>query len=198
MQWYKLILGEENLRQDSLFATEEDFGELEPWDFKECKRIDEDGTVLLYKVATPKDDGTPDDILSEHLGIPVFSPRLSTALEENKIGTDDVQYIPVSILSSKGKPIDKFKLANVLTQVDAIDIPNCILIDPDLPRIDPETGELDTINILKMALYEHALRNHDIVRLTNFLPPVFVSERFAQIFNDNQCTGAILSKMIMT
>ena len=59
-------------------------------------------------------------------------------------------------------------------------------------EIDPLTKRFKVLGIWRAALKEELLKGHDVIRLTEFFPPVFVSERFAQVFRERKFTGATL------
>jgi len=148
-----------------------------------------------------RDDGVPDDVLSEHLGVPTFSQRFRDALRKARVGERDVQYLPVHVYKSTGEELKGYAFANIVARVRALDYARTdwgpLPPDPD-EGIDPNTGKPEVQVIWHAALIESSLIGHDIIRLVEFFAPVYVSQRFADVYRSGNFTGATLTPVVMT
>jgi hypothetical protein len=66
------------------------------------------------------------------------------------------------------------------------------MLKQDESETDPLTGKPKVRSIWTEALREEPLTGHDVIRLLEFPPTVFVSERFAKVFEEGGFTGAVL------
>lgn len=200
-QWYDLVLAAEE-RAARPFQTEvEDLCGFDSYDLEIGKRIRGWNRNAWLRSKRRKDDGVPDDILLEHLGIPTFSRRLRNALKKAGVGTKDIQYLPVHVFKSTGEEIEGYAFANVITRILALDYDRTDWgpLPPDEEEgIDPNTGKPEVQAIWRAAFKRSKLRGHDVIRLVEFFPPVFVSERFAEVYRLGSFTGATLKPVIMT
>ena len=62
-------------------------------------------------------------------------------------------------------------------------------------RIDPLTQLPKVAGIWTAALKARCIEGHDIIRLLEYFPPIFVSERFVDVFRQGNCTGATFSEV---
>jgi hypothetical protein len=202
VQWYDLGLHMEGKRVvRALQTSDEDFCGFNYCQLKLGKRIRGWNTEAWIRSRRRRDDGAPDDVLSEHLDIPTFSRRFRTALKKANVGTKDIQYLPVHVFKSTGEELDGYAFANVVSRIMALDYKRTdwgpLPPDPDEP-IDPETGKLQVQGIWRAALIGAKLVGHDLIRLREFFPTVYVSERFADVYCSGNFTGATLTPVIMT
>ena len=204
VQWYELALHVEDVRPFVVrrFQTEdEDLFGLVGCHLCLGDRIQDWNAHSWIRSKHRKYEGVPDDILAEHLNVPTFSHRLREALERAGVGRKDVQYLPIHVLKSTGEELEGYAFANVITRIKALDYDRTdwgpLPPDPE-EGIDPATGKLKVNGIWRAALIEAKLKGHDLVRLVEFFPPVYVSERFADVFRDGNFTGATLAPAIMT
>jgi hypothetical protein len=189
MNWYDVIGGDENRVPNFFMATEYDISgssSIEP----QIGQIipDWNPESRLWSDA-PEWDGEPDDILANSIGWPIFSQRLRSALKQADIGARDIQYLPIHVARSTGQELPGFAVANIITRIPALDRDNSFMLSVDDDEIDPLTGMPSVSSIGKAALKSDLLRGHDVIRLLEFFPSVFVSERFVKIFNENKFTG---------
>ncbi len=200
-QWYDLALHVEKRVVRPFQTEEEDLYGLDPCELIFGKWIGNWNANAYIRSKRRKDDGVPDDILSEHLGVPTFSRPLRDALNGKRVGTRDVQYLPVHVFKSTGEELEGYAFANVITRIKALDYDRTdwgpLPPDPD-EGIDPNTGKPEVQAIWRAALIEASLTGHDFIRLVEFFPPVFVSQRFADVYQDGGFTGATLTPVIMT
>lgn len=139
------------------------------------------------KPSTPDRDGDPDDTLQSYLSPPIYSARLRKALEEAGIG--GIQYLPLHVLRPDGTEIPGYAIANIVNLVaGALDLERS---DYDVYPPDyflPErVGKVRGLRI--PVLREEKLKGLDVVRLAEYEPPFYVSERFKDAFEKAGCTG---------
>jgi hypothetical protein len=107
------------------------------------------------------------------------------------VGSHDIQYLPLRVFRSTGEEIHGFAIANVIACIAALDRQHSQLLVEDESEIDPRTGQRKVIAIWKAALKRETLIGHDVVRLLEFPSPIFVSERFADVFQQGRFTGSV-------
>ena len=203
VEWYDLALHVVNVRPFVVhrFETEDDdlYG-FNGGHLSLGNRIHDWNPNTWIRSKHRKYDGVPDDILSVHLGVPTFSRRLREALERADVGRKDVQYLPVHVFKSTGEELEGYAFANVITRIKALDYDRTdwgpLPPDPE-EGVDPDTGKPEVQAIWCAALKEAKLKGHDIIRLVEFFPPVYVSERFADVYRNGNFTGATLTPVIM-
>lgn len=193
MKWFELWFGgEQNRRDDYLLLSIHDFGSASKAELCMGQRVEYWPSGAWYASESTDDDGEPDDILAEHLGIPVFSERLRRAL--GKIGSNDIQYLPVAIRNSKGKEYRGFQIANVVTRLSgALDLAASNLAT----RVQANDDDVDfeVLGIYTTVLCKEALRDHDVIRLDEFWPAIYVSDAFRTAFQISSCTGATFKEV---
>ena len=133
----------------------------------------------------PEDDGAPDDVLQEHLGVPVFSARLQRALEG--AGIEDIQYLPIRVLRSDGTPLAGFAIANVLSLVPALDLAHSDYDTFPQDYFLPERRGLVRGLRLPVLLRDRLTGRH-IVRLTDYPVSLYASEHFKTAFEEGGFT----------
>jgi hypothetical protein len=161
-------------------------------ELKSGKVIENWSSNAWLRSTSKDDDGVPDDVLCEHLGLPVFSGRLCEAIRKQGVATTDIQFLPVKLIASTGEFIDRFAIANVIRRVPALDYKLSIMLEQDDTEYDPLTGKAKVTSVWTPVLLENLLIGYDVVRLVEFFPPIFVSQRFAEVFIDGGFTGAVL------
>jgi hypothetical protein len=195
--WYRLSKSyDENRVKHPLQTSEDELFGVTPFELQQGRRIENWNPNSSLRSASPADDGEPDDVVCESLGLPTFSGRLQKALREAGIGINDIQYLPIRLFQSTGEEIKGFAIANVVTRLEALDRERCVLLGEGA-QIDPLTGKPAVTSIGRIALQGAALQEHDVVRLAEFFPPVLVSERFAKLFHEGEFTGAILTPLLV-
>ncbi len=200
-QWYDFALHVEKRLAPPFQAAEDDLIGFNGGHLMLGNRIRDWNGNAWIRSKRGDDDGVPDDVLSEHLGVPTFSKRLRDALKVAGVGTEDLQYLPVNVFTSTGDVLPGYAFANVLTRVKALDYARTdwgpLPPDPE-EGIDPNTGKPRVQAIWRAALVRANLRGHDVIRLAEFFPPVYVSERFADVYRDGDFTGATLTPVNVT
>ena len=151
--------------------------------------------LAWLRAEKPENDGTPDDALQNHLGLPVYSFRLRSALEA--AGIRGIQYLPVRLFRPNGQEIAGFSIANIVERRGALDRSRS---DYDVFPNDYFLSERrgDVRGIRRVVLHVEALRGCDIARLDEFPSSVYVSERFKNVFESAPFTGYSFREMHST
>jgi len=144
-----------------------------------------------------EDDGEPFDVLCDHLGLPIFSERLQSALLEHPVQPEEVQLLPVRLIRPTKEEIRGFSIVNILHPVDSLDVDRSKLVLRDPKMIDPLTNLPRVRAIGHYALRADALKGRSIIRLENHTIPVFVCQQFVNVFRSGGFTGAIFMPVIM-
>jgi hypothetical protein len=190
MKWYDLIDGEENCLPDFFMADELDFFGRDWSDLAHGRVIADWDARSLLRSSKPENDGEPDDMLASCVGFPVFSRRLREALARANVGVRDIQYLSIHVLRSTGEELPGFAAANVTTRVPALDREHSTLLEVHEDEVDPLTGMPKVASFWTAALRKEHLSGHDVIRLAEFFPSVFVSEKFVRVFQESGFTGA--------
>lgn|GEM_PF-6344696 len=75
MDWFTLIECD-NTVDDPYVSGIDDLHGHDEWAFTYGRRFRNWDRTAFVQTDRPSDDGVPDDVLQNHLGIPIFSPRL--------------------------------------------------------------------------------------------------------------------------
>jgi hypothetical protein len=165
-----------------------DLGDLgqEDGDFSACKLITKWPDDAWVRASSAESDGEPDDVLQTLFALPIFSCRLRSALDQHRI--TGVQYLPLRVIGFDGREIDGFTVANILNCVDGLDLSRSKYgVFPADYFLAACQGQVRSIE--KPVLIRTALQDFDIVRLEPYKPPIYVSERFVQVFEHGGFTG---------
>lgn len=192
LDWYELILGNENRVDDPLVVAAGDYCDFDEVDLKLGVRVEEWETRCEMRPDDPEDDGWPDDLLANEFGLPILSPGLVEALAGAGVATNDIQFLPVRVFRRSGSELPGFRIANIVARVPALDRERSTMLDVDETEIDPLTDMPRVRGVWTAALKRAALCEHDVVRLVEFFPTIFVSRRFADVFFGGKFTGATL------
>ena len=114
--WYNPVEFEHTVARPLVVGTA-DLRGVAPAALRRGQRLDTWDPAAWVQARTPAHDGQPDDVLQEHLGLPIYSPRLRSAL--NGAGIAGIQYLQVEVRASDGTPEAVFFIANVLNVVAA-------------------------------------------------------------------------------
>ena len=196
MNWYGLRLFADNRVQFPFQSTLEDFMGVEVHALEIGQHLYGWDPHSWVRSESPENDGDPEDVLGEHLGLPIFSGRLRQGLAN--VGMGDIQYLPIKVFRSTGEEIHGFEIANVITKVPALDYENSEMLSSSKEMIDPLTNRPKVTGFWQAALHSTPLTGHDIIRLVEFGSAVFVSERFAEGFRRGKFTGADLVPVRVT
>lgn len=135
--------------------------------------------------------GPPDEVLQTGAAVPIFSSTLRIALERAGIG--GIQYLPLKVID--GANVREFNAANILTRVAALDEEASDLRRfPSDYFIESRRGQVSALRT-PVLRDMNMLNDIHIFRLAEFWPPVFVSERFRDIFRLGGFTGLDFSEV---
>jgi len=185
MLWYWTV-GCTNAVGNPFIAESSFLNGLDESSFERGESIGDWDPVAWLAARKALNDGEPDDVLQNSLGLPVFSSRLQQALLA--AGIDDVEYLPIHVRRPSGEEIAGFAIANVLRLVEALDVPRSdVSVFPQDYFLLDRRGRVSAIR--RAVLRESRLWERDIVRLFEFPSSVYVSERFRDVFVSAGCTG---------
>lgn len=178
MKYYKLLYDYEH-DNDYVFCNKMDIGNLDRYiessgcEFTPSKRI----TMYL--------DGEDGSVFTDYLANEycwfVISERLKALIE----GLPDyrIQFIPVDLIDSFGNIMtNKYYVCNILDVIDAIDLENSVY------NVFSTMGET-VYSFVKYALKAEMTKDKHIFRIKSCTIPIFVSEYFKQIIENNSMTG---------
>jgi hypothetical protein len=184
-RWY-WVIGADNTKPDSMVTGREDLRGFAEEDFTRGQYLNgwnEDAWVGPDNV---EEDGEPDDVLQNHLGIPIYSPALSAALRDG--GVSCVQYCPIRVLHFDGSVVAGFAIANITCNISALDLERSDFdFYPETYFLEQRRGHIRGIR--KAVLWREPLTDHHIIRLREFPASIYVSEYFKNIFGAGGFTG---------
>ena len=128
------------------------------------------------------------DYLANDKGWFVVSNRLQSILQ--KLNTE-IQYLPVRIVEeNSNENLEEYYIANITRVVDALCLEKSLYFETEIPSI----GTIYTVS--KYCIYDERTENSDIFKLANRQEiPIFVSERFKKIIEEEKITGICLQKL---
>ena len=193
-RWYEPIPCD-NVVSEPYVSDTEDLRGFEDWQLREGVPISDWDSSAWIKCTHPECDGDPDDVLQNHLGIPIFSFQLRRSLE--RMGVRGIQYLTIKVLRRDDSEIPGFMIANIINRVKALNLEKS-----DLDRYGPDwvvparCGQISGIR--KAVLRRDALVGFDIIRLDEFTQSLFVSERFKAEFEASKLTGYSFATVNLT
>lgn len=118
----------------------------------------------------------------------VVSNRLQSILQ--KLNTE-IQYLPVRIVEeNSNENLEEYYIANITRVVDALCLEKSLYFETEIPSI----GTIYTVS--KYCIYDERTENSDIFKLANRQEiPIFVSERFKKIIEEEKITGICLQEI---
>jgi hypothetical protein len=177
MRWYWAIACDNTVR-DPMVVDSAALA-VEPERLKIGRPLDAAIHTGILSVSKARNDGTPDDVLQNHLGLPIYSLRLRRALDD--AGVSGAQYLPVKVTSFDGREIEGFAVANVFARDGALDLAKSDLdVFPDDYFIHDRQGCVRAIR--KATLIASRLSDCDVARVREFLSGVYVSTKFKETF----------------
>jgi hypothetical protein len=181
-RWYWPVT--DNCVQTPLRANAADLRGHDLWDFTNGRPLAAWDGSAWYRSGSSAHDGEPDDVLIEHLGIPVYSERLRITLSE--AGISGIQHLPVRLFRSDGAEIHGYAIANILNLVPALDLmtSDYTVFGDDRPD---RKGQVRALRrpVLKASL----VAGLDVFRLEEYELFVCVSELFKTVFELGHFTG---------
>ncbi len=158
---------------------------VEDWQLAEAVPIS-NWRVPVLRVASPSEDGAPDDAVVTDIAAPVFSPRLQRALMA--AGVEGVQYLPIKIARYSGALLDGFAIANVLVTRRALNLERSLYSTyPTDYFLAERRGEIRSV--YRYVLDAAVLSGCDLLRLGEYKVALLCSERVKKVFDDNDFTG---------
>lgn len=143
------------------------------------------------QASDPDHEGEIDDVLQNHLRLPIFSHRLQHALTSAGIG--GIQFLSVKVLRPDGEIIPGFAIANLLNIIPALNKDRT-----QFKVIKPSYAEEERILLYsKVCLYKQALEGYDIIRLKESKYKIYASERLKDIFEGGEFTGATFNPKVV-
>jgi hypothetical protein len=135
----------------------------------------------------PNEGNIATDYLANDKGWFVVSLKLKCLLE--KMSTD-IQFLPVEVCEMGGEKKLNYYIANIIKLVDALCLEESEYFSTEIPSI----GTIHTIS--KFAVFANKTEGSDIFKLLNRQEiPVFVSERFKSMIEENNITGISLTEI---
>lgn len=190
MKYYRTLLDiSKKLRY---ISDEENLRGFDEWDFRVGKFISRWDNLVLIKTNDIKCDGVPDDVLQNHLLLPIFSEKMRNILFENDI--KDIQYLPIQVFRLNGEPITGYAIANILSVAPALDLERAgyYVIPHDHINVK-QRGKIGAIH--KFVLHQSKLGDFDIFRLQEHPYVIILSERFVKIYKKHKLTGWVFKEV---
>jgi len=179
MKYFKLILDDSN-DNDVVVHCEDTHG-FEQYELKEGNLLENwnDNITFYFNL---NDGNRFTDYLANNLGWFIVSRKFKDIIK--KVG-GEVQFLPVNVVDfvSKSKiENDEYFVANVLSIVDALNLENS---DYSVMDLDGEK----VYSVRKYAVSQDKINNTNVFKLMGDEIPLFVSETFKQLVEENKITG---------
>jgi hypothetical protein len=186
-RWFEPL---ENLNvDDQPFVTDtDDLLGFTEWSFREGKAITRWNCSAWVGCSDRLVDGHMDDVLRNHLGLPIFSAKLEQAL--TFLGIEGIQFLPLQILRPNNTFVTGYSLANVLNYCPALDMQSSLY---DVFIEGQQCGRISSLQ--KIVLKGNGIVDKDIIRLAEFPIIELVSEVFVQAYRTFGCTGYIFKEV---
>jgi hypothetical protein len=183
-RWYWAISCD-NTVDNPLVVDAADLG-IDPQNLAVGHSLESWSELARLRTTKPENDGMPDDVLQNHLGLPVYSSRLRAALAGAEIR--GIQYLPVRLFRPNGQEVAGFSIANITERREALDRSSSDYdVFPDDYFLSDRRGKVRGIR--RVVLRAKALAGCDSARLDEFPSSVYVSERFKNVFEAGRYTG---------
>ena len=196
MRWFQPIECD-NAVKDPLVCDYDNFEEYgyDEYSFVKGNKIEDWNGNIFIQAKKRKNDGDPEDVLQNHLMIPIYSKKLINELENANI--TGVQYLPIRILRPNNDYLSGFSIANILNFIEAFDYEKSIYnrFSEDFPN-PIKRGQL--AGVRKFVLKKDKLIGFDIIRLKDYKLSFFVSEKFKETFEKNKFTGYSFKEIELT
>lgn len=128
------------------------------------------------------------DYIANDKGWFVVSDKLQKIL---KTMNTEIQFLPVRIVEKNSNEVlEKYSIANITRVVDALCLEKSDYFETEIPGI----GIIYTVS--KYSIYSEKTCDSDIFKLSNNNEiPIFVSERFKKIMEEENITGICLREI---
>ncbi|WP_297422739.1 DUF1629 domain-containing protein [Clostridium sp.] len=179
MKYYLLSYDYEN-DDDYIIITANEIAEKYNYDMLKGENLESWNNDIEFYYS--KDDG---NILTDCLATDnrwlVVSEKFRNAID--KIACNSIQYLDIKIINKETNEINNtYKVANVITVLDALDLKNSKY---DLFELDDEK----ILSVEKYALKRDKIKDYNIFKLKDDTIPTFVSEEFKNKVEENNLTG---------
>jgi hypothetical protein len=165
------------------------------WDFMAGKKIKNWKDTIIFQAKKKKNNGDPDDALQNHLMLPIYTSRFINTLNKAKIS--GIQYLPITLFRTNGDNLNGFCIANFLNFVEALDLKKSDYDRFSDDFVNPNVrGKISGIR--KYVLLAEKVKGLDIVRIKDYDQAFFVSEKFKQLFEENNFTGYSFREVELT
>ena len=185
MKCYKMIYDFEN-DDDNVIVRSDSFLDYYHYNILDGECINDwnKNTKLCYS----EDEGNVfTDYLAMDKGWILVSNKFYNIMHE--IIDDSVQFLNIMIEDKKtGNENSSYRVLNVTKHLNALDFDNSVY---DIFEVEDEK----IISVEKYALKKNLVENNNIFKLENEPIPVFVSEKFKQIVEENRLTGFYFSEV---
>lgn len=179
MKYYLLSYDYEN-DDDYIIITANDTAERYNYDMFKGEQLENWDENVMFEYSN-EDGHILTDYLASNNRWLVVSEKLRNLI--GKIENNSIQYLDIRIRNSETNEInDTYKVANVITILDALDLENSKY---DLFELDDEK----VLSVEKYALQKNMLENNNIFKLKDDTIPVFVSEKVKDIIMSNGLLG---------
>jgi hypothetical protein len=186
MEWFALLRGYEDADRPHYTSRSGDLDGHKWWNFDEGKLIENWQSKAWIKSRSLREDAPPDDGLVNHFALLIFSSRMRHAIENAEIG--GVQYLPIHVLKSDGMEYSGYSIANILNFRSSLDLNNSdFSVFPEDYFSADDRGRISSLR--KAVLKQSTLQGLDILRLRDFPEAVFVSQKFRDLYENNNFTG---------
>jgi hypothetical protein len=112
-------------------------------------------------------------------------------------GVLGVQYLPIRVLKSNGTEYQGYSIANILNFSSSLDLDESdFSVYPEDYFLLNKRGKISGLR--KPVLRNSTLQGLEIMRLKEFPDPVFVSEKFHDIYESNGLTGYSFSRVTLS
>jgi hypothetical protein len=191
MRWYWTV-NCDNTIADPLVVDSHNLCGIDPEALSAGRPITGWPAEAYLKTSKRKNDGDPDDVLQNHLGVPVYSPRLRLALKD--AGIVGFQFLPVRVYRPSGQSYEGFSIANVIELRPALDRTSShIEVFPPDYFLPARRGLIRSLRT--PVLRQNVLVGCDVVRLEEYPSSVYVSQRFKDVFDAGRFTGYSLHEV---
>lgn len=185
MRWFVPVPCD-NTVENPLVVNSRDLNGFEEMAFYVGKRIQGWNRQAWMGARNRRNNGTPDDVLQNDMGLPIFSKSLMSVLKQNKVA--GIQYLPIKVYLHNHEEVGTFFLANILNVISALDTNRADYdIFPEDYFLPTRRGKIRGIQ--KSVLIGSNLEGFDIIRLKEYLVSIYVSERFKSMFLNSGFTG---------
>lgn len=144
-----------------------------------------DNLIIYYSI---KEGNVWTDYLANDKGWFLVSEKLKKILESVET---DIQFLQVSIEEYNNSELHQYYyFANVLRVVDALCLEKSKYIETDIPGV----GKVYTVS--KYGIYSDKTEGSDVFKLGNRQQvPLFVSEKFKNLVDEEMITGIVLTEI---